>query len=413
MPRGRAADASALIDAIFPESANESGWAGPASDLQSLLSGAVRDLARRAAATHVCAWLRDEEGHVWPVAIHQREARPGVVPDEETFGALLGLGRATDLGLRGVAPALARFAAASGLAAAIALSPSDERPGRPALGVLAVGSPDDPPGRVRPRTLALLEQSASELAGPLATADALGRMARLDEDVRWLDRRAALGELIAEVVHEVRNPLVSVKTFLQLLPTRLDDTEFLTDFRLVVVEEMLRLERLLDSVLRHAGPGQDQSPEPTAGVDDVFETTLQLLGHRARERRIVLEQSAEPASEVALARDALRQILLNLTLNALDATPAGGRVALHARGLDAVDGRWIEISVDDGGEGIPEAERERVFDAFYSTRGERPGGLGLAITRRLVEEAGGTIRVGEGRGGGARMLLRLPAAARL
>jgi signal transduction histidine kinase len=282
------------------------------------------------------------------------------------------------------------------------------------MGVLAAGGPDDPPGRVRPRTLAQLEQSAASLAGPLATADALSRIARLDDEVRWLDRRAALGELVAEVVHEVRNPLVSVKTFLQLLPTRLDDTEFLTDFRLVVVEEMVRLERLLDSVLRHAGPESEEGAAPGTAVVDAFAITLQLLGHRARERRIELSQATEGHSvDVAMRRDALRQILLNLTLNALDATPAGGRVRLRARAMDGADGRFVEIRVDDEGEGIPDSERERIFDAFYSSRGQRPGGLGLAITRRLVEEAGGAIRVGAGERGGACMTLRLPAASRL
>jgi signal transduction histidine kinase len=409
----RGDDASALIDAIFPESGADASWREAGADLQSLLSGAVRDLARRTAAGQVCAWLRHDDGPIWLAAAHQHEDAPAPVPDAETFRALQALERASDLGLRGAAPAAARFAAESGLAAAVALTPSGERRGRPALGVLAVGSPEDPPGRVRPRTLAQLEQSAAELAGPLATADALTRIGQLDADVRWLDRRAALGELVAEVVHEIRNPLVSVKTFLQLLPSRLDDAEFLEDFRQVVVDEMVRLERLLDSVLRHAGPGQDESPEPTANVRDVFETTLQLLGHRAREGRVALAQSAEPSAEVALGRDALRQVLLNLTLNALDVTPAGGAVSLQARAVDAADGRWIEIQVVDGGAGVAEAERERIFDAFYSTRGERPGGLGLAITRRLVEEAGGQIRVEAGRDGGSSMALRLPAAARL
>jgi signal transduction histidine kinase len=107
----------------------------------------------------------------------------------------------------------------------------------------------------------------------------------------------------------------------------------------------------------------------------------------------------------AIAEDALRQVLLNLVLNALDATPRGGDVRLLARGL----GRAVEIAVEDRGPGVPRALRRRVFEPFFSTRTDRPGGLGLAIARRLVEEAGGTIAITDRPEGGSRFRVRLPA----
>ncbi len=406
---------SALIDAVFsaaPETTPETD-ADTDADLQSVLASAVGDLARRTAAPRVCAWLtRDGEP---PLIAAARWTTPGEpsVPAPGVLTALRGRRQPCDLGAPGVDPAIGRFAHGAELSAAIAVAPSETDVAEAAPVVLALGGPDDPPGRVRPRTLAMLEDVASRLRGPLATQLSMSRMARLDEAVQSLDRRAALGELVAEIVHEVRNPLVSVKTFLQLLPSRLDDREFLEDFRQVVIDEVARLERLLDSVLQHSRPNDGDEANGTACVGEAFERVARLLDHRASERRVRLERPVEAnAPQVAMSRDALRQVVLNLTLNALDAAPAGGTVRLDARSRSGSDGRWVEIRVEDDGPGIAPADRRRIFETFYSTRADRPGGLGLAISRRLVETAGGSIRAGEAEGGGAAISVRLPAGPR-
>jgi len=100
-------------------------------------------------------------------------------------------------------------------------------------------------------------------------------------------------------------------------------------------------------------------------------------------------------------------VLLNLALNAIDATPVGGDVLLTVRAL----GPALELCVADRGPGVPTALRQRVFEPWFSTREDRPGGLGLSIARRLVEEAGGTIAIGARPEGGARVKVRLPVLA--
>jgi len=261
-------------------------------------------------------------------------------------------------------------------------------------------------GPVRPRVLAELAAAAQRLRGPAAAALAARRLQQLDAKVRRLDRLASLGGLVAEIVHEIRNPLVSVKTFLQLLPEREADPEFRESFLQVASDEVRRIERLLDAVLQHGRPAPPVRSDATAAVSDAFESVAQLVGYRATERGVRLEIDAAPElPQVRIATDALRQVILNLSLNAIDATPNGGRVRLRAqRSQD-----WIAIHVEDEGTGIPPELAARIFEPFVSTKQNRPGGLGLAITRRIVEEARGTIRVDACATGGAVFSLRLPA----
>ncbi|MCS5637943.1 MAG: ATP-binding protein, partial [Myxococcota bacterium] len=348
---------SALIDAVFPELDSSAGQASeaPESGPQALLADAVTDLARRAEAERVSAWLASEGTGFVRVAAYGRSAEPPADDLEpDAFEALRRLSQATDLGDGGSEPTSGRLSDASGLTAAVALGRPGAREFEPALAVLALGGPEDGLGEVRPRTLALLEEVARRLDGPLATLATVQRIRGLDENIRWLDRRAALGEMLGEIVHEIRNPLVSVKTFLDLLPGSLDDEEFLTDFRGVVLGEVTRMERLLDSVLQHAQPERVGGTVEDANVSEALETLGALLAHRAGGMGIDLVCQADPSSgHAALSPDALQQVLLNLTLNALGATPAGGEVRVRAYEPAVARGHWVELTVEDSGPGIP------------------------------------------------------------
>jgi len=399
--------AGALIDAIFP---THDGAPGPEleSDLQDLLSGAIRQLCEHTGATRAVAWADRGDGRIHAPAAQLDDANLEP-PSRATFDALRTLTRATDLGEPRLHAGLRELAERAGFSAAIAIEAGGRGEAQPPTIALTLGGPADPPGAVRPRTLARLQEVAERLRGPLATRYTLSRLDDLDQAVQHLDRLAALGGLVAEVVHEVRNPLVSVKTFLQLLPDRLDDPEFHGDFRQVVCDEVTRLERLIDSVLAHAAPFERSAPTESGAVEDAFEALAQLVGHRARERQIaLLHHVAIPGCRVTLSSDALRQVLLNLVINALDATPNGGRVTVLAR--SAGPAGWLEIAVEDGGPGVAPEDRQHIFEAFQSSRQDRPGGLGLAISQRLVEEAGGSIEVGDSPDGGARFSVRLALA---
>jgi signal transduction histidine kinase len=377
--------------------------AGRSADVQGLLAQALEGLARETRCERAAAWARGRSGEVVALAALGDPPAPGA----RELALLEGLGGAADLGAAALGAQaadgpFAELARATRLAAAAPVAAGGQT-----LAVLVLGGPGDPPGRVRPRTLAALAAAAARLAAPLAAAAAEERLAGLGAEVRRLDRLAALGELVAEIVHEIRNPLVSVKTFLQLLPERAAEPEFQGRFREVAAEELRRIERLLDLVLAHASPDAARREDDGAELAAVCESVLQLVSHRAADLGVGVELDAPgPALRVAVSGDSLRQVVLNLVLNALDATPRGGRVRVSA----AAAGGAAELRVEDEGPGVPAELRERVFEAFFSSKPDAPGGLGLAISRRIVEDAGGTIGAGESPGGGGCFQLRLPLA---
>jgi signal transduction histidine kinase len=372
----------------------------PASpDLDLVVARAAEGLGQAVGARAVVALGRAAAGGARVVA----QVARGVTPDAPPLALLEAL--APDLGPvdlgRPDASAVEREAAAAGWGAAAAVGRGSEAP----WALLVVAAAEDPPGRVRPRSLAALGAAARRLEGPVSAAAAGARLARLDADVQRLGRLAALGDLVAEIAHEVRNPLVSVKTFLQLLPDRIDDPEFRTRFHEVVADELRRIERLLDVVIAHARPGPAAPGDRTA-AGPVFDAVARLLEHRALESGVRIEVDPAGAEvEAPLGEDALRQVVLNLTLNAIEATAEGGDVRLSARRL----AEGAELRVEDRGPGVPPEARERIFEPFHTTRPDRPGGLGLAISRRLVEQAGGELAVGDREGGGASFRIRFGA----
>ena len=262
-------------------------------------------------------------------------------------------------------------------------------------------------GDVDHELLEARDRAADALASPLAAALAVGRLAQLDTEVRRLDRLAALGALAAEVAHEIRNPLVTLQTFVQLLPERREDPEFLERYLEVVSDELRRMNRLLDLLVEHAQPPGPVVAMDHARVEPALASLAELLRQRALVRGIALHfDSAPDLPSVVLGGDALHQVLINLAQNALDATPEGGRVDVTAH----CTGPAVELCVRDQGPGIDSSQRERIFEPFYSTRSDRPGGIGLAITRRLVEEAGGHIEVEENASGGSCFRVWVPVA---
>ena len=216
------------------------------------------------------------------------------------------------------------------------------------------------------------------------------------------ERLAVLGRLAAGLAHEIRNPLGSIQGSVQLVRDSgsLDSEDAsLLD---LVRGEVKRLNDLVGTML---AVGRPTAPQPRlSDLAAIVRDTVQLvMGDRSLVGARTIAVQADTAVAALLDPDALRQVVWNLLKNALQASEARGRV--HVRALEEGDRAVLEV--EDEGEGIPEHEREKLFDMFYTKRA-RGIGLGLALVHQIVEAHGGTIVIEDGAAGGARFRVVLP-----
>ncbi|RMH38473.1 MAG: response regulator [Deltaproteobacteria bacterium] len=233
----------------------------------------------------------------------------------------------------------------------------------------------------------------------------------LERQLALADRMASLSLIAAGVAHEVNNPLSLVTTNLALAERAMASGDDARSYLRAARDGAERAAAVIGDLRALAKPAA-ATPEVVA-VRGVLESTATLVRARARDRAAVAVDAAPDVAVVA-DRGRIGQVVLNLTLNALDAVDparaAVNRVVLRARR----DGDVACIEVEDNGPGIPESVRERLFEPFFTTRGDRGGtGLGLAVARRIVEDAGGRIEVDTRVGRGTVFRVRLPAASAL
>lgn len=253
--------------------------------------------------------------------------------------------------------------------------------------------------------VALFESLASQMGVVFENSRQHGRL-------QEQGRLAALGQLAAGLAHEVKNPLGAIKGAAQLLrePGGSSLEPAAQEFVGIILEEVDRLDRVVGSVLDYARPSRG---EPGAvEVNAVVRRTLQVLAPDRHEGVEVRTELAESLPLVRADAEKLRQVLINLVLNAVQATPRGGRVTIGTRawpGGDAGPTR-VDVAVSDEGPGIAPEVREHLFVPFFSTK-EGGTGLGLAISQRMVTDMGGRIEVSSREGIGSTFRVVLPATA--
>ncbi|HEY0096761.1 MAG TPA: ATP-binding protein, partial [Archangium sp.] len=251
----------------------------------------------------------------------------------------------------------------------------------------------------------------------LLTLEQTMRQVRLQAEKRELARRAqvteklaAVGTLTASLSHVIRNPLNSAALQLAVLERRVrrlsaEQQPALLDPLLLVRDEIRRLDHALEDFLQFARP-RGFRPEPV-DVLALLRRVVDFLGSQAEARRVRLELDGEESlPPLKGEEERLRQVLINLTLNALEATPEEGLVRLSAQREEDM----VRLCVDDTGAGVPPELRSRVFEPFFTTK-EEGSGLGLSIVHSVVSQHGGSLEVTSSPLGGARFLLRLPLVA--
>ena len=243
-----------------------------------------------------------------------------------------------------------------------------------------------PEGRVLPLVVhtSALHDHKGAVSGAIAVLNDHSRLKALEEDKRRADRLSALGAMATGIAHEIRNPLVAIKTFAELLPERADDQEFRSTFAKVAVKEIHRIEQLLARLRALAVP--TTFPLRPLDLQLPLAETLDLLRGEADRRRarsiVEIEHDLPP---VLGEPDQLKQLFLNLFLNGLEAMTAGGTLSVTVRAdRERPDRGLVTVRVTDTGPGIPREDLARVFEPFFTTKSSGTG-LGLAICRSIAD----------------------------
>ena len=248
-------------------------------------------------------------------------------------------------------------------------------------------------------TRAALELLCEQLPGAIDLCRLIEEKLQLERELAERERLALVGQTAASISHNLKNPLGSIKTILQVQLERPEMPESMRAETQMILEEIGRLSAKLNQLLQFSRPAVRGGGG--AGWCDarvVVEEVSAVLRHEAERRGVTLDiATGDKPIEVAGSAEALNDIVSNLLVNALEATPSGGRVRIVA----GAEGATCRLTVEDDGAGIAEAARERILQPFFTTKAQGTG-LGLAIVARRVAEFGGRLEwqspVKDGRG---------------
>jgi len=222
-----------------------------------------------------------------------------------------------------------------------------------------------------------------------------------EQNLQRLDRLASLGALSASMAHEIKNGMVAVKTFVDLLAQKNQDAE-LTE---VVGRELQRINAIVTQMLRFAAPKAEAFA--TVHVHDLLDRSLRLLQHQTGAKMISLQKNYHGTPDAVRGDDAqLQQVFMNLLLNAIEAMGSNGILTI---GTEITGDKQMQIQIQDNGAGIAPENLARLFKPFFTTKTNGTG-LGLAISRRIVLEHHGAIEARSETGKGTMFTLSLPVS---
>lgn len=228
-----------------------------------------------------------------------------------------------------------------------------------------------------------------------------------EEQLAVSRKLSALGQLSASLAHEIKNPLSSIKGTAEILLDDFPEGHPKREFVEILRKEAARLNNTVEEVLRYSR-GQRGKEESTAPLSGVVSRTIKLLDSRLRDKAIQFSlKGREQGDGFYVADDKISQVVLNIMLNGIDAVPKGGRISLEL----IKEAHGCSVIFTDDGPGVPDSAKESIFDPFFSGK-EDGTGLGLLISRKIVESYGGSITVTDSKEGGACFTVFLPEYGR-
>jgi signal transduction histidine kinase len=263
----------------------------------------------------------------------------------------------------------------------------------------------------------LVEGLAMQAVIAIENAQLVDDLRRSRAAVLRVDRLGTLGTLAAGLAHEINNPLVSLNTFLTLAPEKreADDPSFWGEYHELACADLERIRGLVESMSRLGRGGASPAlKQETIDLGDIARQVVRLL-HRETERAGVTVELriVDCVPAITAVRDQVHQVILNLTLNAIQASQHGDSIEISVEADGPIgEPTGVRIRFQDAGEGISEENLERIFDPFFTTKDPDKGtGLGLMISHQIVADHGGSIEVESRPGEGATFHVRLPCGS--
>ncbi len=253
----------------------------------------------------------------------------------------------------------------------------------------------------------LLTTLANQTAIAMENASLYEDLKKSKSYIRRADRLASLGALTAGLAHEIRNPLVAIKTLTQLLPERLEDEEFRNHFLNIAAGEVDRISTLVSELLDFARP----SPPKLAfeDINGILDGMILLVSTESKKKHILIDkQYAQDLPFVKVDREQIKQVFLNVLLNAIEATTENGQITVKTRSFLKPGGEaYLQTEFKDNGCGIPQEYLEDIFNPFYTTK-TTGSGLGLSISNQIVQDHKGYIDVESRVNQGTSFFINLP-----
>jgi two-component system, NtrC family, sensor kinase len=258
----------------------------------------------------------------------------------------------------------------------------------------------------------LLSTLANQAAIAIENARLYQNLKQSQDTLRRADRLSSLGLLTAGLAHEIRNPLVAIRTFTQLLPERYNDAEFREGFQGLALKEVDRICGLITDLLSFARPSRPNVAEES--INQVVDGIARILETEAKEKGVEITRDfAENLPTVWIDREQMKQVFMNLILNAIQAMKEGGAIWIltrpNSKNEAGEPGRFVQVEIRDTGIGIPEENLDHIFDPFFTSKDEGSG-LGLSISHQIVQEHGGYVTVESKIGAGTSFFINLPIA---
>jgi two-component system, NtrC family, sensor kinase len=258
--------------------------------------------------------------------------------------------------------------------------------------------------------LELLSTLANQAAIAIENARLYENLKQSQDTLRRADRLSSLGLLTAGLAHEIRNPLVAIRTFTQLLPERYNDAEFREGFQGLALKEVDRICGLINDLLSFARPSRPNVAEEN--MNDVVDGIARILETEAKEKGVEITRDfGLNLPKVWIDREQMKQVFMNLILNAIQAMREGGSIFISTRLISRDEaghsGQFVQVEVRDTGMGIPAENLDHIFDPFFTSKDEGSG-LGLSISHQIVQEHGGYVTVESKVGVGTTFFINLP-----